>query len=311
MTQTADVFLTGATGYVGPAVLRALRDSGRSVTALVRRPTQLDGVRTLVGSIDDVPELEREAGASAAIVHLASPRTQDTTAVMIQDIWGTSRLIGAWERGPFVFASSVTVHGVPRRTPLVEDSQIDIIDWYDMAKYMNEFQIRNARANEPRSRGPGISLRPTIYIGENERRNDRQILGMLYQCYVEDLTFVFESEEALQTTGVSYVGVEDFGRAAVASLGMTDGGPYEVAAGFVSWRELIDLAARFTGRPAKVQVRAGVVNQAEYEPERREIRLPHSRTEQDASAFMRASGWRPSQGIEELVERYVRAERGS
>jgi nucleoside-diphosphate-sugar epimerase len=307
MSTGADIFLTGATGFSGPAVVAALRESGRSVVALVQRKVKIDGVRTITGLISDVKNLEDEVAASRGIVHLASVRTQDRNIVMREDVYGTSRLIDSWKSGPFIFASSVTVHGIPREK-LRETSPIDIIDWYDMAKYTNEFQLRNAVRSEVAGRGAGISLRPTIFLGDNERRNDRQILGMVYQCYKEDLTFAFETEEALETTGVSYVGVEDFGKAVVAALGTNISGPFEVAAGFITWREMVETLARLSGKPAKIEVRPGVIKEPEYNPEQKRVRLPHSRTEQDSSAFMKASGWSPTQEANELIERYVRAE---
>ena len=307
MNSSGDVFLTGATGFSGPAVLKALRQSGRSVVALVRRQVKLDGVKTIVGNISQVTDLERRVAEAAAVVHLASARTQDRDTVIGEDVYGTSRLLDGWQRGPFIFASSVTVHGIPRQT-LTESVPIDIIDWYDMGKYMNEFQLRDAVRTPLGSRGPAVSLRPTVFLGDNDRRNDRQILGMLYQCYAEGLTFVFESEEALEKTGVSYVSVDDFGRAIVASLGLVDSAQFEIATGFITWRELIELVARFAGKPAKIEVRPGVISEIEFNPGKKQIRLPHSRTEQDASAFFAASGWQPSEFIEELVERYVKAE---
>ncbi len=38
------IFLTGATGYIGSAVLDALMRGGHEVTALVRDPEKADGV---------------------------------------------------------------------------------------------------------------------------------------------------------------------------------------------------------------------------------------------------------------------------
>lgn len=70
------VFLTGGTGYVGGAVLRALVDAGHEVTVLVRRERALDGtdgprVQAVVGDLA-VPESYREAAARAeAVVHCA------------------------------------------------------------------------------------------------------------------------------------------------------------------------------------------------------------------------------------------------
>jgi nucleoside-diphosphate-sugar epimerase len=71
-----EVFLTGGTGYVGGAVLRAVRERGHRVTALVRREGALvglgdPGVRTVVGDLARPEGYAEEAAGADAIVHCA------------------------------------------------------------------------------------------------------------------------------------------------------------------------------------------------------------------------------------------------
>jgi nucleoside-diphosphate-sugar epimerase len=72
------IFLTGATGFIGSAVLRQLRLQGRDVTALVRSPEKAAkiealGATAVIGDIADTGLLAEQAAASDGVIHLASP----------------------------------------------------------------------------------------------------------------------------------------------------------------------------------------------------------------------------------------------
>jgi uncharacterized protein YbjT (DUF2867 family) len=71
------VFVSGATGFIGRATCRALIGAGHEVLALARdagkaRALETDGVRTLVGTLDDSATFVKQAGRPEAIVHLAA-----------------------------------------------------------------------------------------------------------------------------------------------------------------------------------------------------------------------------------------------
>jgi nucleoside-diphosphate-sugar epimerase len=72
------IFLTGATGYIGSAVLRQLRLQGRDVTALVRTADKAAKIEALgatpvIGDLRDAELLTEQAIASDGVIHLASP----------------------------------------------------------------------------------------------------------------------------------------------------------------------------------------------------------------------------------------------
>jgi nucleoside-diphosphate-sugar epimerase len=70
------IFLTGATGYIGAAVLDALVRGGHEVTALVRnnekaRGVAKRGVRPVIGSLDEPESFRGAADAQDGYVHAA------------------------------------------------------------------------------------------------------------------------------------------------------------------------------------------------------------------------------------------------
>jgi nucleoside-diphosphate-sugar epimerase len=72
-----NIVLTGATGYIGSAVLRALLAHGHDVTALVRseasaRKVAAERVTSVVGDLTDTPWLTQQLKASHGSIHLAT-----------------------------------------------------------------------------------------------------------------------------------------------------------------------------------------------------------------------------------------------
>jgi len=84
-----NIALTGATGYIGSAVLRTLLAHGHDVTALVRSEESAarvaaDRVTPVVGELTDTPWLTEQLKASEGAIHLASgddPETLDDAVV--------------------------------------------------------------------------------------------------------------------------------------------------------------------------------------------------------------------------------------
>ncbi len=71
------VLLTGATGYLGSAVLNALRSDGVDVVAQVRGPDRAaslpDGVEAVIGELTDAAWLRERVAKVDGVVHNASP----------------------------------------------------------------------------------------------------------------------------------------------------------------------------------------------------------------------------------------------
>jgi nucleoside-diphosphate-sugar epimerase len=80
-----NIFLTGATGYIGDAVATALRKAGHEVTALVRpeadtRHLRDLGVALLAGDLESLPSLASHLDAFDTFVHAAQSHTNAADA---------------------------------------------------------------------------------------------------------------------------------------------------------------------------------------------------------------------------------------
>ena len=94
------IFLTGATGYIGSAVLDALLRAGHDVTALVRDPEKAErvsrrGVEPIVGDLSKPASYSPAAIGADGIVHTAFESSKNGSKV---DRVALDALLAAAER---------------------------------------------------------------------------------------------------------------------------------------------------------------------------------------------------------------------
>ena len=123
------IFLTGATGYIGSSVLEALMRAGHDVTALVRDPEKAElisrrGVRPVVGDLAKPASYSSAAEQSDVIVHTAldgSTRGQKIDRQAIDTLLAVaSSRAASGAPAAFVYTSSVWVLG-DTCAPVAED----------------------------------------------------------------------------------------------------------------------------------------------------------------------------------------------
>ena len=162
------IFLTGATGYVGSAVLDSFVRNGHEVSALVRTPEKAEqvsqrGVHPVVGDLARPETYDTVAEECDAIVHTAL----DGKNAAAIDRAAIDALLGAATRradslrpGAFVYTSGVWVLG---NTSGPADENVSI-DPPDLVKWRPEHEALVLRSGRGKSLRP-IVLRPGIVYG--------------------------------------------------------------------------------------------------------------------------------------------------
>ncbi|WAL68710.1 NAD-dependent epimerase/dehydratase family protein [Amycolatopsis cynarae] len=93
-----DVFLTGASGYIGGAVAKRLIREGHTVRGLTRTPGVVDalaaaGIEPVVGDLDDAALLEREARRADAVINTAHSDHRGAVDTFIGALRGSGKIL--------------------------------------------------------------------------------------------------------------------------------------------------------------------------------------------------------------------------
>ena len=91
-----DVFITGASGYIGGAVAARLIEAGHRVRGLVRGADKAEqvaqrGIEPVLGSLDDTKVLQREARAGDGVVNAANADHAASVSAFIEALEGTDK----------------------------------------------------------------------------------------------------------------------------------------------------------------------------------------------------------------------------
>ncbi len=172
------VLVTGATGFVGSAVVRALLAQGRRVAVLVRSQSDRRNVAGLavearLGSLEDAASLRAAVAGCGALYHVAADYrlwVRDPAAMYAANVDGTVRLMAAAQAAGverIVYTSSVATIGLGEEpadetTPSTLD---DMIGPYKRSKFLAEEAVKRM----VRERGlPAVIVNPSTPIGPRD-----------------------------------------------------------------------------------------------------------------------------------------------
>jgi nucleoside-diphosphate-sugar epimerase len=123
------VFITGGTGYIGSAVVRALRESGHDVSGLARsdvaaRKLEALGAQPVRGDLHDLDVLAAAAREADGTIHVAYTNDANAPAA---DVAATESLLAALRGSarPLIYTSGVWVLGDTHGSLADEDWPLD------------------------------------------------------------------------------------------------------------------------------------------------------------------------------------------
>jgi dihydroflavonol-4-reductase len=248
------VFLTGATGFVGHHVARALAAEGADLRLLVRKTSNvsnLEGIAgdTVVGDLLEPAGLKIALGACDAVVHVAADYRlwiPDPQTMYRANVDGTRELLKlAREAGVprVVYTSSVaTMHFHTDGTVVNEDTPVtldDMVGHYKRSKFLAEQEAISAAQNGQKV----IILNPTSPIGTNDSKPTPT--GRIF------VDFLQGKFPAYMETGLNLVDVSEVARTHVAAL--TKGQPgrrYILGGENLTLKQILDKMAEITGIPS-------------------------------------------------------------
>jgi dihydroflavonol-4-reductase len=170
------ILVTGASGFLGSAVVRALLTAGHAVRALVRERSpraNLDGLQVEMasGDLTDRRSLERALRGCSGLFHVAADYriwVPDPGRMLAVNVEGTRNVMRAalaagLER--IVYTSSVAALGVPKDGPGSEDSPVaerDMIGPYKRSKFLAEALVRRMIVDDAL---PAVIVNPSTPVG--------------------------------------------------------------------------------------------------------------------------------------------------
>jgi dihydroflavonol-4-reductase len=244
-------FVTGATGFLGSHVARALAEQGADLRLLVRPTsnlTNIEGLKaeTATGDLRDPASLEKAMAGCDVVFHVAADYRlwlRDPAEMYRSNVEGTRAILAAARKNTVrcvVYTSSVATIGFTGNGhPADEDSPVslaDMIGHYKRSKFMAEQLALEAGRGEMRV----VTVNPTTPVGEQDVKptpTGRIIVDFLkrkFPAYVE--------------TGLNLVDVRECARGHIAALEKGKSGERYILGGEnLTLKQILDKLAAISG----------------------------------------------------------------
>jgi dihydroflavonol-4-reductase len=261
--------VTGASGFIGGHVLRALRERGERVRAMVRRENRIagDDVELVHGDLRDAASLARAVEGCRVVFHVAADYrlwVRNPRDMFESNVEGTRNLIQAARRAGverFVYTSTVGCVNVPGNG-LGDETMFVSREEMSGPYKRSKFEAEQVALEAARSGFPVVIVSPTAPIGDHDGKPTPT--GKIV------LDFLKGNLPAYIDTGLNLVDVRDVaaGHLLACEKGRV-GERYILGAENLTLGEILQRLAAITGKPAPrvklpyaVAYAAGVVTTA-------------------------------------------------
>ena len=265
-------FLTGATGFVGSHVARALVAQGADLRLLVRSGSDLRNIQELqaervVGDVCDAASLKKAVAGCEVVFHVAADYrlwVRDPEQMYRSNVDGTKAILEAARENKVrrvVYTSSVATMGFQSNGHLAnEDSPVSLADMIGPYK-RSKFMAEEIAIQAGKSGMDVVVVNPTTPVGERDLKptpTGRIVVDFLkkkFPAYVD--------------TGLNLVDVAECARGHIAAFekGKT-GQRYILGGENLTLKQILDKLAAITGLPSPkirvpyaVALATGVVDQ--------------------------------------------------
>ncbi len=248
------IFLTGATGFLGSHVARALAGQGASLRLLVRPTSNLKNLEGLkaeavLGDLRDPASLQKAISGCDTVFHVAADYRlwlRNPNEMYRSNVDGTRAVLEAARKNgvhSVVYTSSVATVGFRGNgQPADEESPVslaDMIGHYKRSKFMAEQVALQAGRSGMRV----VTVNPTTPVGEQDIKptpTGRILVDFLkrkFPAYVE--------------TGLNLVDVRECARGHIAALEKGKSGERYILGGEnLTLKELLDKLSAISGLPS-------------------------------------------------------------
>jgi dihydroflavonol-4-reductase len=172
--------VTGANGHIGSRIVKQLLERGRQVRAMVRKSSDLSGLKGLdvelvYGDVLDAAAWDRALSGVQRVFHTAAvfnTRLDDESEMRRSNVEGTARLLEALQRHPvqrLVYTSSVAAIGYTRDPQVILDEDTwntDPIDVYTSTKTESERMVQAA----VKLGLPAVIVNPCTVLGPGDHK---------------------------------------------------------------------------------------------------------------------------------------------
>ncbi len=215
----ANVFITGATGFIGGSVLRELLDSGDHVRALVRPGSELnlsddcrgaENLEVVEGDLLNSSRFQEKLEGCEILYHIAgrySLWNPDPSEIYEVNVEGTRRLLDAALESQVRRVVHTTTVGTLRVTPdLSSTSEADLVDLTDLRGHYkrSKWQSEHLTLSYQERGLEVVVVQPSVPIGERDIKPTPT--GEMI------LEFLKGRVPAYTDTGLNLVPVEDCAR---------------------------------------------------------------------------------------------------